>query len=243
MAEEKKQKCAAGAPMWMTTFADLMSLLMCFFVLLLSFSNMDRMKFKVVAGSLEKAFGIQKEMPIMEMPRGQEMLSRDFQTVPFDVQTKIMDMVSEEIASGVIEAEPAPADLTLRIKDAIVFDLGRARIKPQFYPVLDKLGKIFVDLDLAVVVGGHTDNVPVRKGGEFDSNWELSAARAVNIVEYLEERFKIPAERLSAGGFADGQPLVANDTPALRAQNRRVEFKVRPLPTSKPLGDLDIVRQ
>lgn len=241
MAEEKKQKCQAGAPLWMTTFADLMSLLMCFFVLLLSFSELDRKKYKIVAGSMEHAFGVQSKTPVMESPHGQDIIAKDFKTVPTDIQTMIMDMVSEEINSGMIDVEPAPEEITLRIKDSIAFDFGKAGIKKQFYPVLDKLGKIFKGMDVVVFVSGHTDNVPIRKGRRFDSNWDLSAARAVNIVEYWTDRLKMPAEKLSASGLADGRPLASNDTVAGRAKNRRVEFKIRPTKKNQPLGELNLV--
>ena len=241
MAEEKKHKCEAGAPAWMTTFADLMSLLMCFFVLLLSFSEMDRKKYKVVAGSMEKAFGIQKKIPVMDSPHGQDIMAKDFKTVPFDVQTQIMDMISAEISSGMIDVEPAPEEITLRIKDSIAFAFGKADIKKQFYPILDKLGGIFKDLEVVVLVSGHTDNVPIRKGLKFNSNWDLSAARAVNIVEYWTDKFKMPAEKMSAAGFADGMPLASNDTVEDRAKNRRVEFKIRPIKKNQPLGELNLV--
>lgn len=241
MAEEKKQKCPTGSPAWMTTFADLMSLLMCFFVLLLSFSELDRKKFKVVAGSMEKAFGIQKQMPVMESPRGQQIISKEFQTVPFDIQTRIMDLISEEIGSGVIDVEPAPAELTLRIKDSVAFDFGKAVIRQEFYPVLDKLGKIFKEMEVQVLVGGHTDNIPMRQGADFKSNWDLSAIRAVNIVEYWIKKFNMPPGKFSATGFADGQPLVENITPELRSKNRRVEFKIKPLQGNKPLGEINLI--
>jgi chemotaxis protein MotB len=241
MAEEKKQKCPAGAPLWMCTFADLMSLLLCFFVLLLSFSNTDPQKYKVVAGSMEEAFGVQKKMRVMDSPYGQDIMAKDFKSVPLEIQTQIMDMISSEISSGMIDVEPAPEEITLRIKDSIAFDFGKAVIKKPFYPILDKLGGIFKGMDVVVFVSGHTDNLPVRKGLQFDSNWDLSAARAVNIVEYWTDRFKIPAEKLSAAGFADGRPLATNDTVEGRAKNRRVEFKITPMKKNQPLGELNLV--
>ena len=156
-------------------------------------------------------------------------------------QFTIMDKISEEINSGMIDVEPAPDEITLRIKDSIAFDFGKAGIKKQFYPVLDKLGGIFKGMSVIVFVSGHTDNVPIRKGLHFDSNWDLSAARAVNIVEYWTEKLKFPAERLSASGLADGRPLASNDTAAGRAKNRRVEFKIRPTQNNQPLGELNLV--
>ncbi len=227
--EEKKQKCEAGAPKWMTTFSDLMSLLMCFFVLLLSFSEMDRQKFKQVAGSMEQAFGIQHEERRFGSPEGNVIISTGFMSTPIAVRLRqsLEDMIAEEVSSGAAEMEYSGAEVTIRVKDSLVFDLGRAEIKKRFYPFLDKLGKFIKKHDVYVQVRGHTDNVPLAKGAPFHSNWSLSAARAVGVVEYWKDRFGIPSKKVSAAAFADGSPVAANDTPANRARNRRVEFFFR----------------
>ena len=227
--ECKQEECPAGAPLWMCTFADLMSLLMCFFILLLSFSVMDAKKYKQVAGSMKDAFGVQKGKMATESVSGMEMISREMPAVPLQVQLRVAQAVREEIDEGTIEADYGPDGLTLRVKGAVAFDSGRARIKPEFKKLLDKLGRVVADMDVMAEVSGHTDNVPLRKGqSSYSSNWSLSAARAVAVVEYWIKKFKIKPERLSAVGYADGMPLASNDTPAGRARNRRVEFKIRP---------------
>lgn len=212
----------------MCTFADLMSLLMCFFILLLSFSVMDNQKFKQVAGSMEKAFGIQREERVMDTPMAQTLISVEFLRVPLSVQLKIQNSVMSEMESGEIEMEQGPEGLTLRVKGEVAFDSGSARIKPKFEKLLDKLGRTLADLNVDIVISGHTDDVPVRKGGEFASNWQLSSARAVAVVEYWIEKFKIPHDRLAAVGNADGQALTPNRTSDGRAKNRRVEFLIKP---------------
>ncbi len=229
MAEEvKKQKAEAGAPKWMTTFADLMSLLMCFFVLLLSFSEMDRQKFKQVAGSMEKAFGMQREIPAKDSLTGTDIISTEFKTIPVSIQITIIQSILEEKESGIVDVDYGPEGMILRVKGGVAFESGKAEIRDQFKVLLDKLGKVFAELDVNVLVSGHTDNIPLREGAEYGTNWRLSAARAVTVVEYFSEKYKISPERLSATGFADGQPLVENDTAERRARNRRVEFKIRP---------------
>jgi chemotaxis protein MotB len=226
--EEKKVKCPPkGAPAWMCTFADLMSLLMCFFVLLLSFSELDRQKFKQVAGSMEKAFGIQLTTPADDSPRGMEMISRDFPTVPLDAKRLIMEAVVEEMDVGKVQALQSSEGVKLRVKDSVAFDSGLAGIKEDFKPFLMKIGKLTAEQGFTITVGGHTDNVPMREGGPFASNWGLSTARAVEVVEFWLANFDIPAENLAAAGFADGQPIVSNETPDGRAKNRRVEFFIR----------------
>lgn len=226
--DEQTVKCPPpGAPMWMCTFADLMSLLMCFFVLLLSFSEMDRQKFKQVSGSMEKAFGLQVTTPGDESPRGMEMISRDFPTVPLDAKQLIMEAVAEEMDAGKVQALETSEGIKLRVKDDVAFDSGQAAIKADFIPFLKKIGKLAAEHGFAVTVGGHTDNVPIHEGGTYSSNWGLSTARAVAVVEFWLSQFSIPAENLAAVGFADGQPVASNDTPEGKAKNRRVEFFIR----------------
>lgn len=235
MADEecKKEECPPGAPLWMCTFADLMSLLMCFFILLLSFSVMDAKKYKQVAGSMKDAFGVQRGKFATESVTGSSMISKEMPEVPLNVQLRIAESLREEIDEGTVEADYGPDGLTLRVKDFLAFDSGQAVIKPQFTLILDKLGKAVLDKDAIVIVSGHTDNVPLKKSRtRYSSNWSLSAARAVAVVEYWIKRFKIPAERLSAMGYGDGQPLAPNDSVEGRARNRRVEFKIKPTRTN-----------
>lgn len=232
MAEEEpiKKEEGGGAPKWMCTFADLMSLLLCFFVLLLSFSTMDNLKYKQVAGSMKDAFGMQKQSTnVSEMPMGQQILSQEFQTVPLDVQVMLQDVIQEDVDAGIVEVEHSPEGMTLRVKGDVAFDSGSAVIRPQFKKLLDQLAGVVAKSDLHFEVGGHTDNVPVRKGGAFTSNYDLSTKRAVAVVEYWRTQKHIAADKLSAAGYADGAPIASNDTEAGRARNRRVEFKIRPL--------------
>lgn len=224
----KRVKCPpAGAPAWMCTFADLMSLLMCFFVLLLAFSELDSAKYKQVAGSMEKAFGLQTETPGADSPRGLEIISRDFPTVPLDAKRLIMEAVGDEMDVGTVEAVESGEGVKLRVKDSVAFDVGQAVISPDFKAFLMKIGKLAAEQGFTITVGGHTDNSPMGSGAPYASNWGLSTARAVAVVEFWLANFKIPVEHLAAVGFADGQPLAPNDTEEGRAKNRRVEFFIR----------------
>ncbi|MBU0729263.1 MAG: OmpA family protein [Proteobacteria bacterium] len=243
MAEEevKQKKQPAGAPVWMCTFADLMSLLMCFFILLLSFSEMDKQKFKQVAGSMEKAFGMQKEERAEDSLSGTDIISTEFRSIPMTVQLQIRDAIVDEMQGGLIEADYGPDGLILRVKGGVAFDSGKDLIRDQFSTILDKLGKVLVTHDVNISVSGHTDNVTLTKGADFSSNWGLSASRAVRVIEYWTEKYNFPPARLSATGYADGQPLESNDTAQGRARNRRVEFKIRPNQTNIAFDGLEII--
>ncbi|MFH7320349.1 flagellar motor protein MotB [Desulfurivibrio sp. D14AmB] len=218
-----------GAPLWMTTFADIALLLLCFLVLILSFSTLDEPSFLKVTGSIQRAFGIQTITPAHHVPRAEKIIATVFETVPFDVRKPVQQLFRELEDAGLVTIEDGEAgEVLVRIRDSVAFDLGRAEIKGDFKRLLDQLGPILVESSASMMVGGHTDNVPIRPGAPFSSNWELSSARAVGVVEYLTSRYDIPRDRISAVAYADGQPVAANDTAAGRAANRRVEFRIRP---------------
>jgi chemotaxis protein MotB len=226
----RKQKQQNGAPAWMCTFADMMSLILCFFVLILSFSVMDQPTFVKVAGSMERAFGIQRENPYTGKPRKGRTVSPDFESVPIESRfhRTIIEVVEDEIKTGLVEVEQEEDGFILRVKEPLAFDSGSAEIKPQFRPFLDKLGKAAAELNAEIIVSGHTDDRPLRKEALFASNWSLSASRAVKVVEYWSGKFDMPPRRLIAIGYAHGRPLTENTTPEGRAANRRVEFKLMP---------------
>lgn len=239
--EPKPSECKPGAPAWMCTFSDMMSLLLCFFILLLSFSVMDQKKYYQIAGSMKYAFGTQKEKVAPSPQQGEKMISPEFDTVPLQVQLKIAKVFSKEIETGMVDSQYSDNGLILRVEGSVAFDSGSAEIKNEFLPFLDKLGKVAETMDLSIEVSGHTDNVPLKKGATaFRSNWGLSAARAVNVVEYWSEKMKIPPQKLLAVAAADGKPFAKNDTPEGRAMNRRVEFLIRPANPQIVLPDIEL---
>ena len=223
--EARKSKEETGAPKWMVTFADLMSILMCFFVLLLSFSELDPAKFKEVAGSIRDAFGVQREEIVFDIPKGLDIISREFQprfTVE-ELLERLKAAVKLELIKGELQIESLEDRVVLRMKDSLVFAPGSARLTPQAKQILDSLGEVFKLFDGEIVVAGHTDNVPIKRGA-YRSNWELSAARAVSVVEYLLGKNYVLPEEVSAVGYGPSRPLYPNDTPEHRAANRRVEI-------------------
>ena len=113
--------------------------------------------------------------------------------------------------------------LVMRLSDHALFGAGAADISPQALPLLRKIGAIVAETAYEVRVEGHTDDIPI-KTNRYPSNWELSTARAVNVLRYLIDAYRIPSERLSAAGFGEFQPVAANDSSMNRARNRRVEI-------------------
>ena len=115
--------------------------------------------------------------------------------------------------------------LVMRLSDHALFDAGVADISPQAIPLLQKIGAIVAETAYEVRVEGHTDDIPI-KTNRYPSNWELSTARAVNVLKYIIDAFQIPIERLSAAGFGEYQPIDSGQGPAALARNRRIELKL-----------------
>ena len=221
-----------GAPAWVVTFGDLMSLLLCFFVLLLSFSEMDRNKYRIVSGSMKNAFGIQRKKPVFESPKGQKMISREFdQAIVLvkvqDVVDPIMRGLENEFQEfkGSLEIEVEEEEVTIRMMGEATFDTGRADLRKEFVPLLLKIGKVLSKTRGEIIIAGHTDNVPLT-GGAYGSNLGLSMARAGSVAEYLLQTTSIDPKRISTMGFGEYRPLESNETAQGRKKNRRVEIVV-----------------
>ena len=221
-----------GAPMWVVTFGDLMSLLMCFFVLLLSFSEMDRNKYRVVSGAMKNAFGIQREKPVFESPRGQKMIAKEFdQAIVLMRVQEVIDPIKQELQNEFqefkdsIEIAVKEEEITISMMGEATFDTGRAVLKKNFTLLLLKIGEVLGKTKGEIIIAGHTDNVPLN-GGPYRSNLGLSMARAGSVAEYLLKSTSIDPQRLSTMGFGEYRPLESNDTEQGRQKNRRVEIIV-----------------
>jgi len=132
--------------------------------------------------------------------------------------------LKEQIQSGQVEISELRGKMTVKLKDRVVFSSGSAAINKQGREALDAVAKAFHDLqNKTVVVAGYTDNVPVGGGGAFKDNWDLSTARAVSVVRYLQSKGVEP-KMLGAAGFSEYRPLARNDSADGRSQNRRIEI-------------------
>jgi len=242
MSDEYQEcpQCEEGAPKWMTTFGDLMSLLLCFFVLLLSFSQTDNQKYKEVAGSMEKAFGVQRiHSSATSAPlHGLKMIAKDFDQDA--IATRMKKYIGQELKSEFgdlysknkddIEIEAGKDNLTIRLMGESTFDSGKADIKPQLKPLILRIGQILAKTTHGgIIIAGHTDNVPVR-GGAFKTNLKLSIARAASVAQFLLDHTAIDPKRVSTMGFGKYRPIADNRTAAGRRKNRRVEIIVGTIP-------------
>lgn len=221
--EEQKK----GAPEWVVTFGDMMSLLLTFFVLLLSFSSMELDKFKVIAGSMRDAFGIASEAKMSASEIGSEsMLKKSVQPTAGVNQMLLVQLMRQAIeksemqGSGNVKIDGR--GVVLQLDGDALFKIGDAELQEKAYRLLDEVVKVAEGQAGNLEVEGHTDNVPIRSS-KYPSNWELSSARAGSAARYLTDA-GLATSRIKAVGYADTRPLESNETEEGRARNRRIEI-------------------
>ena len=158
-------------------------------------------------------------------------------------QDELAQKLQAEIQKGDVLIKQREGQLVVDLVDQIMFDSGAAELNEQGKAVLKKVGETFLKFpDKVIEVGGHTDNVPIspKLGSRFPSNWELSTARATNVVRFLQDESKIPGQRLVAAGFSEFRPTGSNKTATGRRRNRRIEVVLLPAaalqPSAKPAG-------
>ncbi|MBW1700746.1 MAG: flagellar motor protein MotB [Deltaproteobacteria bacterium] len=218
---------------WLITFNDLMTLLMVFFVLLFSMSSLDVKKLKTFQFALQSALGILEEgqnmgvgvtepSPIPETSNQEEVVLEEGEEVT-TTEEEIKDSIKALDSEPEIGVSYTKEGVVITLENTILFESAIADINPRAFAVLDKIAKIIKKTSKPIRIEGHTDDDPIHTE-TFPSNWELSTARAVNVVKYFVEAGKIPSQRLSAVGYGEAKPLFPNDTPEHKAGNRRVEI-------------------
>lgn len=230
----KKEKNTGGAPGWMITYSDLMSLLLTFFILLYSMSNIDAAKFKSISQSLQGVLSGLGYTHIIETPDNPPTLSDEILDLDDSSNIKEGILLMHERVSDYVSQEGLDAKVTVRmnkrgvfvdINEAILFDPGSAKIKESGIQVLKKLEGLINDFENELVIEGHTDDVPMRTA-LYPSNWELSTARAVSVLRYLSEVEGVDPKRLSAVGYGEYRPMVPNNSVENRSINRRVNILI-----------------
>ena len=222
---KKKCECPDGAPMWLTTFSDLMSLLLCFFVLIVSMSSVDPQDFNKASGALKGSLGILSEDPsTMElvhvvMPKISDVELGEISTAI----SKLQDFVETKDQQESIKVVITSKGVAIRILTPLLFDRGLAELKPQGMPYLANIFELTKGWNNKVRVAGHTDDLPIETG-MFNSNWELSYARAMNVINFGINYSNVPSDKFSAVGYGEYRPAFPNDSEENRSQNRRIEI-------------------
>ena len=232
MAKKCKCECPECMPEWLATFGDLMSLLLCFFVLLLSMSTMDAKKIAEAVGSLAGSMGVMEGGTIVKNTK--EKGSPTSQTItPANQMDKEISKalaefqeLSKNANGNAISLEEGEEGFLIHLPADITFKSGSAELyNEDSILFLKRLALIIKTLppEVEVQVRGYTDNVPPPKDSIYQDNWELSAARAITVVkELIKDRVK--PTRLSAAAYGQYHPITTNATPQGRAKNRRVDI-------------------
>jgi len=244
---------------WLVSYADFITLLFAFFVVMFASSQTDKAKAKQVSDSVKEAIeqgGIKASVKevlggtVDERGKGnaqlrgpggmQKMQKASDQHEQSDAVVKPAKVIAAElvpsmqylqrelataIQTGKVELHLEPRGLVVSLRQAAFFPSGEDGIAPETYPTIEKIAEVIQKLPNAVRLEGHTDAIPIHTA-RFRSNWELSAARAIAMMELLTGNFKLPKDRFAIGGYADTAPVDTNETAEGRAHNRRVDIVI-----------------
>lgn len=242
MTDEEKQApeeikcpkcdCSGGAPAWMVTFSDLVTLLLTFFVLLLSMANMEEVKFAEASASIRSAFGAHSlpapskfSIPVIPAPP----ISK-FSPIQNEMADKIYKRIQSQLKSDAIPEDielikKEDDTIILRVNDSVLFKKGTSIVSPTAYPTLRNLADIIRPLPMRLRIEGHTDTTPVSK--RKISNWNLSVDRAVSVMRFFKKSDLLPLDRMAAIGYGPDRPIAPNINEKNMAKNRRVDFVLR----------------
>ena len=228
---------------WLLTYSDLITLLMIFFVVMYASSTVSTDKYKKLSQSLNVAFegnngktiigdntAISIEDPstkVIDKMIEDSKLSQDNKTFEENKMELIKKNVDKYLKqnglSAVVSTKIDERGLQVSLKSTLLFDIGKAEIKPESIKKLISIGKILNKVDNYVRIEGHTDSTPINNY-EFSSNWQLSAFRATNVTELLISKAGIQPQKISAVAYGENRPVATNSTEIGKAKNRTVDI-------------------
>lgn len=263
MARKKEPEKAANHERWLVSYADFITLLFAVFVTLYAMSQTDKQKVEQVAASYRSAFGVTSGaasgrpeilpktdmMPIPSM-RNQlknpekpkvkndgtvkvQATKQDFKNIKVSLEKYLI----EEKAQDKVSMEVNKRGLVISLKEAGFFDSGSATIKPASHDLLAKIAESLLPFGNQISFEGHTDNIPMRSA-TFQSNWELSTARATNLARHVMDQHGLSPEKIAVTGYGEYRPVADNGTEEGRKQNRRVDIVLQGATT----GDIEEIQ-
>jgi chemotaxis protein MotB len=247
----RKQNSHENHERWLVSYADFITLLFAFFVVLYASTEVNRARAKAVSEAIEKALHEGQIVPKVALilggtvddrgkgnaqrngPGGAELAVKppEKPAAPTDVMELLPSMkiltaaLQKEIARGEVQLKLEQRGLVIGLKAGAFFPSGDDTITAAAYPTIAKLAAVLNQLPNALRLEGHTDSVPIATA-RFRSNWELSAARSIAMLRLLHEKYGVALDRMAIVGYADTQAADSNDTPEGRARNRRVDIVI-----------------
>jgi chemotaxis protein MotB len=224
----------SNAPRWMVTFSDLITLILVFFILLFSMSQIDIVKFRAIADSFQQKDILDFDPSIIpseqtsgeprmemtgEISDREQKQEEELRGLLSDIRSYLKENGLDEI----VTATRTERGVVLVLPEQSLFDSGEADVLPSSYLFLDKVGALLERIPNFIKVEGHTDNRPISTS-KFPSNWELSSARASSVIRYLTSTEDLDPKRFIAVGYGDTRPVAPNDTEDNLQKNRRVEI-------------------
>ncbi len=235
MRRRNKSERPASHERWLVSYADFITLLFAFFVVLYSTAQVDKQKVGKLALSIQVAFDQLGVFPGSATPSPtQGMYPPPGQTIPAagessedmtSLQGELEKSLGAEIARNEVAVRKVPDGLVISLREVGFFDSGSATMQAHAGDAFRRIAVLLLRYPHRIRIEGHTDDVPIHNS-QFASNWELSTARATALVQTLIDEYQFPPERLSAAGYAQYHPVATNDSTEGRAQNRRVDVVV-----------------
>lgn len=242
MAKKGKKKVEKASIEYMLTYGDMVTLLLCFFVILLSMATFEPPRLQIILSAFKGALGVLERGPsmtefsMMTMGIQAEKIIKGFPELVAGrqdregrrrriVRTEIQQTLGEILKKGGMEIRTDERGIIIQIANTTLFEEGSAEIKLEAEEVLNRVGELISLIPNQIKIEGHTDNSPVESK-EYPSNWELSVMRATNVLRYIDNRHGGISGRLSASGYGMHRPIVPNTSPENKAKNRRVDIVV-----------------
>lgn len=245
-----RRKVDKGAPKWLVTYSDMVTLILVFFILLFSMSQIDQGKFDAVAESFQNRMILDflpsivpNDQPSSSDQTESEENGESNEPIILNVdeeefQSKLMEehslnelvesvesYLDENDLNDIISANRTDRGVVLVLQDSIFFDVGQAEILEEGEPFLREIGNLFSQIPNELKVEGHTDSRPINSF-RYPSNWELSGARASSVVRYLVNELDMEESRFSIAGYGETRQIAPNDSPESMSKNRRVEITI-----------------
>ncbi|MBU3198712.1 OmpA family protein [Clostridium estertheticum] len=232
MSRKKKIRPEIRTDTWLATFADTMTLLLTFFVVLYSFSTVDATKFKQVASSFQSVFTGETingsfsvkdgDVPLVGLPLQSGAAGSDTQ----NIYKKVQSFIKNKKLDSIVEIKTDNRGVIIQLRENIIFESGNAEIIDKSKSVLNSINALISTFPNDIVIEGHTDNEPINNS-KYKNNWQLSSDRALQVLEYfVVTKGQAHPNRFKSVACGEYQPIAANSSDANRALNRRVNILI-----------------